>query len=327
MNGTYLYEAMGQIRSVYVEEAEKQPFTRPFRNRLLSLAATLVLVLGMSLGILQMLDLWELSVPVASPDGTPGMTAVPQTPPVKAAAADGTGSDATVNLFLHLVLPRLDELLAVGAVLVPMIALLRKKPAKTVPLVSFGLYLGYLLVCIVSAYVFVDRKGWALLQQEILPMLHTALSLLFVIPLLNGILYLPKRLPALVLAAAAVFLLVRPQIPSKDLIDDDAVVSVESETYGVELVNLMELSGGTRTAPCPSYLEEDRTVAVIHMEDGGFYELRYVLDLRFSFHPLHFGEDDAHYVLTRFNAEGDAQAAWELNWRFERLRPGTEVTP
>jgi len=166
-----------------------------------------------------------------------------------------------------------------------------------------------------------------MLQQEILPAIHTALTLLFVVPLLNGIFYLPKRMPALVLAAVAVFLLLRPSIPTKDLIENDAVVSVESEKYGTELVNFIELSGGTRTALCPTYFAKEHTTAVIHMEDGSFYELRYVLDLRFSFNPLNFGEDEEHYVLTRFDAQGNPMAAWELNWRFERLRLETEVTP
>ena len=158
-------------------------------------------------------------------------------------------------------------------------------------------------------------------------MIHTALTLLFVVPLLNGILYLPKRMPALFLAAASVFLLLRPSVPTKDLIENEAVVSVESEKYGTELVNFIELSGGTRTTPCPTYFEKEHTTAVIHLNDGSFYELPYVLDLRFSFNPLNFGEDEDHYVLTRFDAQGKPMAAWELNWRFERLRLEQEETP
>ena len=324
MNGTYLYDAMGMIRPVYVEEAEKHPFSTPAWKRVLPIAACLLLVLGLSLGVLQMLHMWNSSVqPVTPSEMSPGVTVSPEAPPTATPPADKVTLSAIDNLFVYLFFPHLDALLAFAAILVPLIALLRKKPSKTVHLVSFGLYLAHLLACVVIAYEFVYRNGWAMLQQEILPMIHTALTLLFVVPLLNGILYLPKRMPALVLAAAAVILLLRPCIPKKDLIDNDAVVSVESEKYGTELVNLIELSGGSKTAPCPTYLEKEYITAVIHMDDGSFYELRYVLDLRFSL----FGEDEEHYVLIRFDAQGNSMAAWELNWRFERLQPGTEVTP
>lgn len=48
MNGMMLYEAMGRIRPVWVEEAEKQSFAKPLWRRMLPMAACLTVLLGLS---------------------------------------------------------------------------------------------------------------------------------------------------------------------------------------------------------------------------------------------------------------------------------------
>ena len=324
MNGDYLYEAMGKISPAYIEEAEKQSFSKPLWRKLLPLAACLAVILSVSLGGLH---LAVSNMPAAST--TQPVRDMQEAPPFSAAAAAPVRKNFlvdTINFFYDAtpLLPRVllifwDELLAIGAAAVPLIALMREKRSPWVHALSFGLYLAYLSVCVCSVLVSAYTGSWAELQQSIWHMLRTGGLLLIVTLILNGLLYLPKRRLAVLLALAASFLLILPSLPDHTLIDADSVAAVEAEENQQTLVTLINLAGGNRTAHAPSYYFEERTVATITMKDGTVYDLRYIYDNGFSFALSNFGEDSYHYVLTEFDSAGNAVAAWQMDDGFETI--------
>ncbi len=123
------------------------------------------------------------------------------------------------------------------------------------------------------------------------------------------------------IAVLAVVLLVRPQ---RNLIHVSDVTSVRTEGTSVSYHAAMELLrnindfGGRKCVVGKNYPAKDyEDIIEIRCEDGIRYELHYWYTSGFSFHPAHFGEDAYASILTRFSAEGTAEAAWRLVYDFD----------
>ena len=323
MNGEYLFAAMANIRPSYIDEAEKQAFPKPLRRRLLPLAACLAVVLSLSLGFFHLL---ANGMPAAAEPPETLQEATLSPPAVEEVEGPETAPGDAIDriyenpsLLSLLLLYFLDDLLAIAALAVPLIAILRKKKSRKIPAASLGLYLAYLTACICYVLVTVHLGSWAELQQNIRSMLVGSMVLLAAVLVLNGLTCVPKRWLAVLLALAVLGLLLLFSAPDHSLIDPDAVANVESERQEQVLVTYLNLAGGERTAYAPEYQFEAWTVATITMNDGSFYELQYVYDNGFSFDPFPFGEDSAHYDLTRYDSGGNPTAAWTMAYEFESL--------
>jgi len=180
MNGMMLYEAMGRIRPTWVEEAEKQTFAKPLWRRMLPMAACLAVIFGLSAGLLHWsgADVTDL-IPQLS------QTAAPERP--DAACCDL----CAVNPKLHLFARWMDELLWILCAAWPVVGIAFRMSRKKVHAISAGLYLAYLLACVVYVWLSVTYAWWSGLEQQILSMLHGSLVLLAVLGAVNGLCYLP----------------------------------------------------------------------------------------------------------------------------------------
>lgn len=309
MNGLTLYEAMGQIRPAYVEEAEKQCFPLPRRRRLLPVAACLMAAVGLALAARTGFD---------SLGAVPGAPA--QTIPGAADAVSPAGG------ILHLLLQALVLLLAVTAVAAPLVTVVTGRRGRKLHLLSFGCLLAHLLVSLWLVGVEVRSGMWADLQQSILPRLVYGGALLVLVPVLNGLCRLKARRPALVFSLLMTALLLLPALPDHTLIDEDAVVSLAPGEVSLQLARIINQGGGVPTVSAPTYYDTERPVAAIETKDGSTYFLLFVYDSGFSFHPLHFGEDETHYLLIRTDPRGRATNVWRMTHRFEALYIRQEVT-
>lgn len=309
MNGLTLYEAMGQIRPAYVEEAEKQRFPLPRWRRLLPMAACLLAAVGLALAA------HGGFVPSGTVPGVPAQ-AVPGDPAVLSPAGG----------ILHLLLQTSGFLLAVTAVAAPLVTVVTGRRGRKLHLLSFGCLLAHLLVSLWLVGVEVRGGMWADLQQDILPRLVYGGALLVLVPVLNGLCRLKARRLALVLSLLTAALLLLPTLPDHTLIDEAAVIAAEAEEDDLQLARLLNDGGGIPTVCAPTYYDSERPVAAIALQDGSTYYLLFVYDSGFSFHPLHFGEDETHYVLIRADSGGRATNAWRMTHRFEARYLRQEVT-
>ena len=312
MNGVFLYEAMGGIRPAYVDEAEKQTFAKPWWKKLLPLAACLMIVVGLSLGGLRLLSVQMPAVPTLLEPSAPEQAMQPDAPENSCCAL------CEVDPLLHPLSGTLDGFVCLLCVLIPLVGLLKRwKPGK-IHAVSMGLYAAYLLSCILYVWLAVTYGWWNNLRWEILSMLKYGGVLLVEMAAVNGLLYVSNRKRAVVLALLAALLLFVPEIPERDLIEESGVYSLEVQRNVPDMVELINRYGGKSIDPAESYPHSDTIAAVIHMDDGSFYELHYVYDSGFSFYLFRFGEDEVHYVLNRYDTAGELTAAWRLNHRFEQ---------
>ena len=322
MNGSLIYEAMGGIRPVYVEEAEKQSFAKPLWRKALPLAACLAVIMGISLGLLQ-LGGWHVSgLPAGLPQILPEPPAI--TPehelPAQAFYYQRTNLQFILNMFAIV--------LGISCFAVSFLSVLKHASPRKTHIRSCVLYLGYLIACICSVWLSVSQAWWDNLYQDLPLMLKYGVLLLIVSLILNGLLYLKNRKLAILLAMAACFLFLLGPKQEHNQIEAEAVIPAKSSPNGPQLVELIEQYGGTRTIPMPSdHPAYEYTVATIAVEDGSYYTLAYIYDNDFSFNPFHFGEDSAHYRLTKFTDYGRAAQAWKLHRDFEPAYRKLEVTP
>ena len=312
MNGTYLYEAMGGIRPVYVEEAEKQPFAKPFWRKALPLAACMMIVVGLSLWVLQITNLM------------PALPTIPQFPAYVQPHNNQLQTALRDELYYQddfclIVLNRATVLLGISCFLVPLICLIRKRKPRLTHILSCILYLSYLMVCIGTVWYCVSQQWWGTLYSELPDLFRNSLILLLTGLLTNGLHYLKKQKLAvfLALASCTLFLLEPPLV--HDLIDNADVASVETDMDAQTLLELMEQSGGRRTIPIPlNHPNHSGVEAVITMDDGSYYTLSLIYINTFSFRPGNFGADDYEYLLIAFNSSGRATGdAWTLDYRFD----------
>ena len=122
-------------------------------------------------------------------------------------------------------------------------------------------------------------------------------------------------------AAAGIAFLARPQ---GNLIRISEVTSVRTDGEAVSYHDAMELLrhvnafGGYPFTPGRDPVNEALDqVLEIRCEDDVRYELHYWYTSGYSFHPLHPGEDDYDTILTRYRADGTAEAAWRLDYDFD----------
>lgn len=119
-------------------------------------------------------------------------------------------------------------------------------------------------------------------------------------------------------AAAITFLF----LPQRNLIRVSDVTSVRVDGTAVSYHAAMDLLREINTLGGHHYIvgqnhpaEEYEDIVEIHCEDGIRYELHYWYNSGFSF--LHGTEDPYSSILTRYRADGTADAAWKLVYDFD----------
>lgn len=104
----------------------------------------------------------------------------------------------------------------------------------------------------------------------------------------------------------------------KDL-DAPADAHVLSSEDGAELVRLLNLY--RRSVYARGKLEEsnggEHHFHRVDCADGGFYLVDFWHWKGFSFHPLHFGEDDNTTLVTHYDAQGEAGTTWQMEYSFD----------
>lgn len=66
-----------------------------------------------------------------------------------------------------------------------------------------------------------------------------------------------------------------------------------------------------------SNVHDADTLVTFKRADGSYYELHYWYSNGYSFSPAHPGEDDYYSILTRYDAEGNAECAWKMEYDFD----------